>query len=252
MPDRTYNGTVLVDQYQTGMPMKFVLRNIEDFQNLRKYFEKHFRNMVMMPSKKPLLVLEITESQDLFARRTLEGLSDADIDFLETYFELADPTNPEVCKFFQRCQSDFIETMYRMPNDVKVVGRSLGEIVFDDIEKKSIDFKAVDAAGAVMTVVIGWLVFESCKNTLKNQVVEPAQKEFVKHFELAKKFGEFKKTVNDNKLLISGTLGVGLAAWIAYRLATQEEKEEDLLLEDVLAGDNDDDINFVQEAEEVV
>lgn len=245
LPDRKYKGLALVDEYKAGLPMKWVLRDAQDLTNVRKYLEKHFRKMAIVPAKKPLLVLEITNSPDLFASaRGIDGLAEADVDFLENYFELADPMNPEVCEFFQRCQFDFMETMYKM-GDAKTVGKSFGEIIFDDIEKKSIDFKAVDAAGVLMTVIIGWLVFESCKEALKGHVVKPVQNEFVEHFGITEKIAKFKKTVGENKLVISGVTASLLAAWIAYKLATQEA-EEDMFIEDVV------DIDSVQEVEEVV
>ncbi|MBX9830456.1 hypothetical protein K2X40_00720 [Candidatus Babeliales bacterium] len=225
LPDRKYSGSVLVDEYQTGMPMKWVLRDMQDFRAVRTYLEKKFDTMVL-PSKKPLLVLEITDSLDLFENaRGLEGLSQADVDFLETYFELADPANPEVCAFFKACQEIFMETQHKFSSP-KVVGRSFGEIVFDAIEKRSDDFKAVDYAGAIIATLATMILFDSCKEALKSNVYDPVRNK------VSKKVSECKAKIEGHEALIAGTLAVGLGAWITYKVVqAQNQKEADAHLD---------------------
>lgn len=240
LPDRKYKGCVLVDEYQAGMPMKLVLRDAQDLSNLRKYLEYHFKRMAVIPSKKPLLVLEVTNSPDLFvAARDVRSVaeSNSDVEFLERYFELADPMNTDVRDFFEKSQFIFMETLYKL-GDAKTVGKSLGEIVFDDIEKKSIDFKTVDVAGALITLAIGWLVFESCKDAFKGHVVKPVREELVEKLGLANSFGKLKKSVGDNKGIISGAVAAGFVAWVAYKLS-QREASNDIFIEDILAGEEE-------------
>ncbi|MBY0353759.1 hypothetical protein K2W90_05325 [Candidatus Babeliales bacterium] len=221
LPDRKYDGTVLVDQYKVGMPMKWVLRDTKDFQAIKKYLEKHFGSM-LIPAKKPLLVLEITNSKDPLAiERSLGGLSQEDVDFLETYFELADPQDPEVVAYFKACQEIFMDTQHKFDSP-KVVGRSFGEIVFDAIEKRSDDFKLVDYAGAIIATLATMVLFDSCKEALKSNIYDPVRNN------VSKKVSECKAKIEGHEAVIAGTLAVGLGAWITYKLVqAQNQKEAD-------------------------
>ncbi len=144
-PAEGYNGTVLVDEYVQGLPMKIVLSNMKQFAALKAYLIANFKNSNVVPAtQKPLLLLEVLDKEAV--------LSDSDKAFLNTYFELLDPCNAAVKTFFDNAQKLQYDLMDKT-KDAKVVAELFCEAQLRKMEELVSDFDTKKLAG-VLTMLV--------------------------------------------------------------------------------------------------
>jgi hypothetical protein len=168
MPDEEYEGVPLVDEYLAGTVMKWTLKSYEDLQGTMLYLLKQFRDKNVTPSaKKPLLLLEIAKGQ--------EKITQSDYDFLTTYFDLLDPIDPTVKKFFKTNQVTLNDAV-RDSNAAELVEQSFGEILLDWLEGENNKYKVKDmtakATGWVIQALTFGLGIYIVKKLIENSVQE--------------------------------------------------------------------------------
>lgn len=131
-PTAGYKGIALVDEYKVGLPMKFVLSNVEQFKALKQYLLKGFDAAnVVVAENKPLLLLEIVD--------TTTKLDASDVVFLNHYYDVLDARDPAVKTFFNEA-SEFLGDVARETKDAKNVGELIGEMILNDASNKAKDF----------------------------------------------------------------------------------------------------------------
>lgn len=129
-----YKGIALVDEYNAGLPMKWVVSSVEYFKAIKKYVLKGFAAAnVVAPEVKPLLLLEIVDTKN--------SLDASDYEFLNTYFELADTTDPVVKKFFEGA-SKTVGSISDKTKEALNVGTLAGEALLNAVEKTAKEFDA--------------------------------------------------------------------------------------------------------------
>ena len=151
MPSGEYKGTVLVDEYCQGLPMKWVLSSINEFKALKTYLLKNFVAKNIVPAAtKPLLLVEFV---------TATTLDTEDKAFLQTYFTLLDNNDQEAKTFFEQSQDKF-DNIMEETKDAKVVAESLGEILMRKIETSSGDLEMKKIVAIVIGFVAGGICFK--------------------------------------------------------------------------------------------
>lgn len=163
LPTTGYKGTALVDEYNAGIPMKLVLSSVDQFKALKVYLR---RNLAFpdVTSKKPLLLLEILD--------TTKSLDEDDKTFLNAYFDVCDPLDPAVKKFFENAQKS-ITKLHAKIEDAKHIGESAGEMIFrafEENEKCKTLFDAKKLASYLVTA--GLAVYVWNKASTRLEVVE--------------------------------------------------------------------------------
>jgi hypothetical protein len=162
--------------------MKWVFSTTEQFRGFKKYFLKNIiAPATTIPvtatttptatpptattapkittAAKPLLVLEIEKNP--------EALTDEDLSFLDTYFEVADLANPEVKQVFENYTKNLMQAAQDAAEyAVYQVGKSFNYMTvemldkdFDGFEGKKLALRALKwGVGIVTLVVIGKIV----------------------------------------------------------------------------------------------
>ncbi len=161
MPDKYYKGALFVDEYVEAIPSKWYLRDVRDFDALRKYlqplFEQH--NLLGRGLQKPLLVLQ-------FEKNNVK-LSEDDYAFLGKYFQFCDLTDPVVLAFFNAHQTQIFEEIGRL-GDAKYVKETLFEMFFRYVEKMGNEFKGKEIAAAVLYALVTAVTVDIAKGYIRD------------------------------------------------------------------------------------
>lgn len=150
-PTAGYKGIALVDEYQAGLPMKWALCDVVAFKALKKYVLKGFDAAnVIVPAVKPLLLLEIVNQE--------ASLDASDYEFLNKYFDLLDPKDAIVKKFFDGATKT-INSIADKAKDSLTVGAMVGETVLNalDGDKQIKGFEAEKIRDALLVIALGKL-----------------------------------------------------------------------------------------------
>ena len=127
----------LMAEYEAGMPIKMVFANLDQFKSVKNYLQSKFENpevpdestddvqandlSSVVHSIKPLLLIEIASG---------EAIAQSDLDFLNTYFEVADASDETVQAFFNKAE----KTIGKL-KDFNQVGKSFGDMWMESIDK---------------------------------------------------------------------------------------------------------------------
>lgn len=154
LPSENYNkdfdNDFLMEALKSGNPTKMVFANLDQFKSVKNSFQVKFENpevaaesiddiqlidasptatdhvqssdvSQVVNSIKPLLLIEIASG---------EAIEQADLDFLNTYFEVADPKDEAVQEYFNK-----IEKTISKLKDLNQVGKSFGDMIMESIDK---------------------------------------------------------------------------------------------------------------------
>lgn len=127
----------LMAEYEAGMAIKMVFANLDQFKVIKNYLQIKFENpevaaestddvqtvdlSPVTDSNKPLLLIEIASG---------EAIEQADLDFLNTYFEVVDAKDEKVQAFFSKAE----KTIGKL-KDFAQVGKSFGDMIMESIDK---------------------------------------------------------------------------------------------------------------------
>jgi hypothetical protein len=157
LQDKSYGGTVLIDEYLQSLPTKFVIKNLTGLKSLQKYYEKQFELKKIAPSaNKPVLAIELID--------TSQKLECEDLVFWNKYFDVADSSDASVGLMFDSFQK-IVDEAYDHAKDAAPICETYGETGMRLAEKYCLDFKVqnIVAAGALLfTFVMAYKLFDRC------------------------------------------------------------------------------------------
>ncbi len=181
LPNKTYPGTPLVDEYKKNIPMFWVLKNVEELRAISVYMIKNLDeklpapeeeniykeenlssdNEIFVPKEKTLLILKILNDKNL------ETLTDVDKEFLNTYFEVFPLTDSELKEFFQDKNQMLIDTGFNIGgSSPKRVGETISQGIFRDTEKFFKDFEGKKLAMYLGGVIVLGAVYDFFKDEI--------------------------------------------------------------------------------------
>jgi len=208
MPSEHYKGTILVDEYNQGLPMKWVLAKTSDLTGLRKYFEKQG---VVPADQKPLLLLQIAN--------TKKSMSDVDQAFLNTYFTLLNPQDPAVRSFFADAQ-EYLSAAVSGGKDAKNICETMGENLFRKIidEKvEGLEVKKLAGVGMGKLITLGTLLASAMAyDIVKDTAAWKSTKDAIVNVFVSSKEDGGKPT--ETFKIVAGVAGGAVATYIAYKL----------------------------------
>jgi hypothetical protein len=183
IPNEGYAGTVLLDEYKAGFPVKAVFGSIEYFRAWRNYMLKNLAaaDPSAFSLKKPLLMLEFLDDNADF--------NEDDKHFLDTCFVLLDPTDASACAFFDRAQTKLKDVM-DMTDKARFAKESIGELVmrrieeYHSLEAKKLALAAVAlgvfavGASSIIKITEAWCahLWDGCLPPESRKIKLPAQK----------------------------------------------------------------------------
>jgi hypothetical protein len=150
VPMRSYKGEILLDEYNAGFPMKWVLGKGEDLKEICKYLTKKFEQEGFLPQEnKPILVVEIGNHN--------EKIENTEELFLNKYFTVVDIFDPTVKKMFDAYQKNFY-AIKESTKGAETVGETLVEKFFAGGESFCKDFDTNKVAYFLTTAVVSGFV----------------------------------------------------------------------------------------------
>jgi hypothetical protein len=161
LPTESYQGKIFIDEYKQHIPMFWVLRNIDELRALNTYLLKNFTEESIVPEKKTLLILKLQDDPEL------KTVDENDKAFLETYFEIFPTTDKEIKEFFEEMKKLMMERIADM-KDPKMVGETLLEGIFRQVEKKYEDFEFKKVAMYCGVFFATAIVFDFIKNEISD------------------------------------------------------------------------------------
>jgi hypothetical protein len=208
VPMRSYKGEILLDEYNAGFPMKWVLGKGEDLKEICKYLAKKFEQEgFFLQENKPILVVEIGNHN--------EKIENTEELFLNKYFTVVDAFDPTVKKMFDAYQKNF----YAIKESIKgaeTVGETLAEKFLAGGESFCKDFDANKVAYFLATAVASGLITKAVGAMWDgyNKKAEDTGKNIEKNF--------------INKIVPSALTigGLGGSLWILYKFIKAIEKEK--------------------------
>lgn len=148
LPKNTYKGNPFVkNMLKNKIPTQLAFENTETLSAFIRHL-KHAvlaENITPANTDKPLLLIQFEEPNQI--------ISQDDVLFLTTYWELVNPQDTLAVKFFNTMQ-DKINDARSTTSGAKTVGQSGTEIVFGAIEKDTNDFKGKENMAAITKTVI--------------------------------------------------------------------------------------------------
>jgi hypothetical protein len=163
MPNDSYSGTFLVDEYKNNNIMRWSLRNKSELKALEVYMTRNFAGQKYVPTQKVPLFLEMEEG--------LDNLDADDLAFLGKYFELLDPQDQTVKDFFKAVQTSMGDAIRDSAN-AKNVQESFGEMAFRKIDGIFSELKGKDLAVAALVAVISFVTVGVLTDVIKDEVKE--------------------------------------------------------------------------------
>ncbi|MBD3231281.1 hypothetical protein GF322_01330 [Candidatus Dependentiae bacterium] len=161
LPDIKYKGALFIDEYNAGIPMFWVLKNINELRSLIKYFNKNLEQNPM-PKQKNILVLKFLNDPNL------ETLTEMDKQFLNKYFELFPLTDKDLKNFFENRNNMLIDTNFNMGNSKpKRIGESILQGIFRQAESFYEDFEAKKIAILIGAFIAITFIHDTIKDETK-------------------------------------------------------------------------------------
>lgn len=179
MSDAEYKGTLLVDEYCEGLPMKIVVPDIEHFKAIKAYLLNKFNEKGIKPvdnanpETKPALLVEILDG----------GLLDADDkSFMNSYFDVVDTHDLHAKAFFESAQKMLNDIVYNT-KDSKLVSEQMGEVLLRSMEKGMGKFEAEKMVVLALGFIVGTIlikyateaIYSKAKGNLDHLVGRPAR-----------------------------------------------------------------------------
>ncbi len=143
LPEETYPGKILIDEYNATMPMFWVLKNEAQLSAIKSYFINNATPTAM----KPILLIKVLDTKDLTA------LTQENQVFLSRYFNVFSIDNKYVKEFFDKSKERMQDLGFNVTSP-NYKGETVTKAIFRDGEKKFNDGKIKDIA-----IVIGGILF---------------------------------------------------------------------------------------------
>ena len=210
LPNKTYPGTVLVDEYKKNIPMFWVLKNVEELRAISVFMIKNLNESIIAEvteeneelniykeetlndsegKEEALKTEEISspEKEEIFVPKektllilkiiddkNLESLDETDKEFLNTYFEVFPLSDKDLKEFFQDRNQMLIDTGFNIGgSSPKSVGETISQGIFKDTERFFKDFdrkKIAILLGGYFTFKIAECLLADEWNAVKKRV----------------------------------------------------------------------------------
>ena len=181
LPTNVYKGTPLVDEYKEKTAFWWTLKDINELKAIAIYMLKNLDDAPVNPDSRPYLVLTIKEDP------TLSNLDETIIQFLNEYFQLLDPKDPNVVDFYMQSKKYIFEIMTNMgQSNPDYLNETTIEAIFRNVEKYYKEFDSQKIITAIITTMLILPIFNkdflikttkatynSIKNAI-NAIVTPA------------------------------------------------------------------------------
>lgn len=170
LSDKPYAGTLLVDEYAAGLPMKWVFNSNKELSSLLSYFTRNIQAKNITVASKPVLMLQFVQAGHKLSAKNRE--------ILEQYFTLAE-YNAEAmsfghyqdfCEFMVQAQKQLSDALSRYGKETPTVGQTFGEIFYGSLEKEVKDFKTRELLGAIFGAYLVKLYSENFKKTAEKSL----------------------------------------------------------------------------------
>ncbi|MFH1461847.1 MAG: hypothetical protein ABIF12_02795 [bacterium] len=159
-----YKGKIIIDEYNKNIPMFWVLNNAEELRGLTKYIMNNIsletKNTDLFSLEKPLLVVKILNDPKF------ETLTQDDLNFLNTYFNIFSLNDIEVKTFFESAKETIISRGFDMANP-RIKGESILESIFRQTEKQFGEWKTKDWAITAGAAIIATNTYNFLKPEVK-------------------------------------------------------------------------------------
>jgi hypothetical protein len=168
IPDDKYKGTVLVDEYKAGLPLKLVVQNPEELHYLLNYLIKNLatnKQLVITLANRPLLLLECAKG--------INAISDTDKFLLKALFVVVNPKNEKVKEFFRSGMEKYVDSLDASKGAINIA-ESFGETILRMSEDNLCEFKGKDLAAYAfvsLLAIITWELVKDYRDTFKRRVV---------------------------------------------------------------------------------
>lgn len=158
-----YKGQIIIDEYNKNIPMFWVLNNVEELHSLANYIINNIslenKNTDLFSLEKPMLVIKILEDPKF------ETLTDDDLYFLNTYFNIFSLNDKDIKEFFENAKNKMLDRGASMANP-RIKGETVLESIFRQTEKKYGEWKARDWAIATGVLIAGTNTYSFFKNEI--------------------------------------------------------------------------------------
>ncbi len=180
LPVRKHPGNPFIEiMLKEKTPSKIVLEDTEALGYLVKHLQKAITKEGIEASEtKPLMLIVF--------KKTNQIISDEDLNFLATYWEIVDQKDQNALKFFGNTQRE-INTAREDTTSAKNILDSNGEAFMRLLEKETYDFKGKDLALQIGFTMLTWATIE---------LVKPKAKEFIQKYVWGKVSGSPAPTLN--------------------------------------------------------
>lgn len=166
LEDDRYKGTLLLDEYLAGMPLKMVFNTVEEFKAVRAYLEPLLVNAhALAPVQtKPLLYVTF--------EKPAQSLDAADQAFIDTYFTACNPADDHVSTFFKQAHDAIADALGAL-KDAKFVKESLAKTLFRHAESATKEFKGKDLVIVTTLFIASMLTYDLLKEIAKETIYKP-------------------------------------------------------------------------------
>jgi hypothetical protein len=158
-----YKGQIIIDEYNKNIPMFWVLNNVEELRALANYIVNNVsfenKNTDLFSLEKPMLVIKILEDPKF------ETLTDNDLYFLNTYFNIFSLNDKDVKEFFDNAKNKMLDRGTGMANP-RIKGETALENIFRQTEKQYGEWKAKDWAITTGVLIAGTSTYSFFKNEI--------------------------------------------------------------------------------------
>lgn len=214
-----YKGTILADEYNDGLPMRWVLGSASDVKGLSKYFAKQD---ITPAANKPLLLLQILDKKS--------ELGKEELDFLNSYFTLLDPKSPAVKAFFDGAE-EYLAESAGGSKDAKNVLETSSDTFFRTVVDKyaeGLDAKKLAGVAFGAAVFIGAaLMKDEISDAIRGTGAWKATRNvFVDQVGVDKDNKPVYAASNITKGIVA-TLGGAAVLFIAYKIVSEMLKSDD-------------------------
>lgn len=245
IPDRHFKGRLFIDEYEQGIPQKWVFATAQEFGYLRKYIQANFELHSINPlDVKPILALHILKNPT--------QLTAHDLSFLKTYFTVVDPTDKKVSSFFKKHEKSALKAISLLRKGFPIKQTFL-EKEFHKIEERCKKFSMESYIVMAVTAALTYVY--------KDQIITWLTKKTEKQTKKFKEFhdkNEWKILDHKTEIIVGGALStLGIALLINYWYQSKHEKPEQLPavtygndFDDDFCNDGDDENSEVNEVEE--
>ncbi len=155
-PDRTYTGTLFIDEYSRNLPFVMLLESVEQLRAFANYFSTTMGRSNRAYTSKPVLVLDIKNDP------TLATLNNDDQNFIETYFTAVSFQDPVINSFISTCWDRLKKENAKLEgSQPEFINEELSETLVRMFEKTCKELQPKQVAAAIIGATAALVAFKN-------------------------------------------------------------------------------------------